>query len=316
MKKLLSIAAVAALVLTGCSKELKVKTVDKLTVEYGDTLDNNKLFDAKKSDKNIKVDKVQDFNAKKVGDQTLKVTFTDGDKTIQKDVKITVKDTKKPEIVLKKDKITITAGDKLNLKDNVKSVKDPVDGDLKYSDKEIKKSGYTIDKGKLNVKKTGTYKVTVKAYDANGNTTDKTFDVVVKKKAEKKTTTEQSSEAIASQNNNTGQQTQSVSPSSPAQSNQSSGSSGQSGTTSGGSSSGNSETSKPAETQKPQSCTIPSTEYGYGGIIFKTEAEAIAYGEKMQENSENNISRFHHGPMFDTCGNVVGYAVDFSYWKE
>ena len=124
MKKLLSIAAVAALVLTGCSKELKVKTVDKLTVEYGDTLDNNKLFDAKKSDKNIKVDKVQDFNAKKVGDQTLKVTFTDGDKTIQKDVKITVKDTKKPEIVLKKDKVTIAAGDKLDLKDNVKSVKD------------------------------------------------------------------------------------------------------------------------------------------------------------------------------------------------
>ena len=48
----------------------------------------------KNTDKNIKVDKVQDFNAKKVGDQTLKVTFTDGDKTIQKDMKITVKDTK------------------------------------------------------------------------------------------------------------------------------------------------------------------------------------------------------------------------------
>ncbi|MCR0308840.1 flagellar biosynthesis protein FlgM, partial [[Clostridium] innocuum] len=155
MKKLLCIAALAALVLTGCAKDLQVKTTEKLTVEYGDKLDNSKLFNAKESDKNIKVDKVQDFNAKKVGDQTLKVTFTDGDKTIQKDVKITVKDTKKPEIVLKKDKITITAGDKLNLKDNVKSVKDPVDGDLKYSDKEIKKSGYTIDKGKLNVKKTG-----------------------------------------------------------------------------------------------------------------------------------------------------------------
>lgn len=316
MKKLLSMIAVAALILTGCVKDLQVKTPEKLTVEYGDKLDNDKLYDAKESDENVKVDKVSGYDAKKVGGQTLKVTFSDGDKSIEKEIKITVHDTKKPEIVLKKDKITITAEDKLNLKDNVKSVKDPVDGDLKYSDKEIKKSGYTIDKGKLNVKKTGTYKVTVKAYDANGNTTDKTFDVVVKKKAEKKTTTEQSSEAIASQNNNTGQQTQSVSPSSPAQSNQSSGSSGQSGTTSGGSSSGNSETSKPAETQKPQSCTIPSTEYGYGGIIFKTEAEAIAYGEKMQENSENNISRFHHGPMFDTCGNVVGYAVDFSYWKE
>ena len=66
MKKLLSIAAVASLVLKVCSKKLEVKITDKLTVEYGDKLDNNKLFDAKKSYKNIKVDKVQDFNAKKV----------------------------------------------------------------------------------------------------------------------------------------------------------------------------------------------------------------------------------------------------------
>ena len=64
MKKLLSIAAVAALVLTGCNKDLKVTPADKLTIEYGDkTLTNNKLFDAKKSDKNIKVDKVQNFTS-------------------------------------------------------------------------------------------------------------------------------------------------------------------------------------------------------------------------------------------------------------
>ena len=208
MKKLLCIAALAALVLTGCAKDLQVKTTEKLTIEYGDKLDNDKLYDAKESDENVKVDKVFGYDAKKVGDQTLKVTFTDGDKTIQKDVKITVKDTKKPEIVLKKDKITITAGDKLNLKDNVKSVKDPVDGDLKYSDKEIKKSGYYIDKGKLDTKKAGTYEVVIKAFDANGNTTEKSFKVTVKKKVEKKATTEQNSEATTSQNSGTGQQTQ------------------------------------------------------------------------------------------------------------
>ena len=306
MKKLLSIAAVAALVLTGCNKDLKVTPADKLTIEYGDKLDNNKLFDAKKSDKNIKVDKVQDFNAKKVGDQTLKVTFTDGDKTIQKDVKITVKDTKKPEIVLKKDKITITAGDKLNLKDNVKSVKDPVDGDLKYSDKEIKKSGYTIDKGKLNVKKTGTYKVTVKAYDANGNTTDKTFDVVVKKKVEKKATTEQNSEATTSQNSSTGQQAQAVSPSSPAQ--------GQSGTTSGGSSSENSGASKHAESQ---TCTVPGNQIGNSGQIFKTEAEALAWANEYiandDKNGSGNIATFGVIPIVDTCDNITSYTVTFNY---
>ncbi|MCR0609497.1 flagellar biosynthesis protein FlgM, partial [[Clostridium] innocuum] len=213
MKKLLSIAAVAALVLTGCNKELKVTPADKLTIEYGDKLDNNKLFDAKKSDKNIKVDKVQDFNAKKVGDQTLKVTFTDGDKTIQKDVKITVKDTKKPEIVLKKDKVTITAGDKLNLKDNVKSVKDPVDGALKYSDKETKKSGYYIDKGKLNTKKAGTYEVIVKAFDVNGNKTEKKFKVIVKEKEKAKATTEGQKSEAAQNNNNAGQRSETSSPS-------------------------------------------------------------------------------------------------------
>ena len=177
MKKLLSMIAVAALILTGCVKDLQVKTPEKLTVEYGDKLDNDKLYDAKESDENVKVDKVSGYDAKKVGDQTLKVTFTDGDKSTEKEIKITVKDTKKPKIVLKKDKITITAGDKLTLKDNVKSVKDPVDGSLKYSDKEIKKSGYYIDKGKLDTKKAGTYEVVVKAFDANGNTTDKTFKV-------------------------------------------------------------------------------------------------------------------------------------------
>ena len=317
MKKLLSMIAVAALILTGCVKDLQVKTPEKLTVEYGDKLDNDKLYDAKESDENVKVDKVFGYDAKKVGDQTLKVTFTDGDKTIQKDVKITVKDTKKPEIVLKKDKITITAGDKLNLKDNVKSVKDPVDGDLKYSDKEIKKSGYTIDKGKLNVKKTGAYKVTVKAYDANGNTTDKTFDVVVKKKVEKKATTEQNSETTTSQNNSTGQQTQAVSPSSPAQSNQSSGSSGQSGTTSGGSSSGNSGTSTPAE--QPNACVSDGNfgAIGPSGQVFYSEAAADAYANEQLNYGEGPWGKkgydgYHAWTVYDNCGerNDV-WTVDF-----
>ncbi|MCR0395524.1 DUF5011 domain-containing protein [[Clostridium] innocuum] len=313
MKKLLSMIAVAALILTGCVKDLQVKTPEKLTVEYGDKLDNDKLYDAKESDENVKVDKVSGYDAKKVGDQTLKVTFTDGDKSTEKEIKITVKDTKKPKIVLKKDKITITAGDKLTLKDNVKSVKDPVDGSLKYSDKEIKKSGYYIDKGKLDTKKAGTYEVVVKAFDANGNTTDKTFKVTVKNKVEKKATTEQNSEAATSQNSSTGQQTQAVSPSSPAQSNQSSGSSGQSGTTSGGSSSGNSGTSTPAEQQKPTTCYVPDNQYGNSKMKFSTEAEAEAYGAQMQEDPANNIVSFSYGPMYDTCNNIVGWSVGFNY---
>ncbi|MCR0180571.1 bacterial Ig-like domain-containing protein [[Clostridium] innocuum] len=259
MKKLLSIAAVSALVLTGCNKDLKVTPADKLTIEYGDKLDNNKLFDAKKSDKNIKVDKVQDFNAKKVGDQTLKVTFTDGDKTIQKDVKITVKDTKKPEIVLKKDKVTIAAGDKLDLKDNVKSVKDPVDGVLKYSGKEIKKSGYYIDKGKLNTKKAGTYEVIIKAFDANGNKTEKKFKVIVKKKEEAKATTEGQKAETAQNNSNTGQQSQTSSSSTGNQTAGTSGGQGSSTANTGGSSGSNgAQNSSPSQAKPSTPTPAPS----------------------------------------------------------
>ena len=308
MKKLLSMIAMVALILTGCVKDLQVKTPEKLTVEYGDKLDNDKLYDAKESDENVKVEKVSGYDTKKVGDQTLKVTFTDGDKSTEKEIKITVKDTKKPKIVLKKDKIMITAGDKLTLKDNVKSVKDPVDGSLKYSDKEIKKSGYYIDKGELDTKKAGTYEVVVKAFDANGNATEKSFKVTVKKKVEKKATTEQNSEAATSQNSNTGQQAQAASPSSPAQS--ISGSSGQSGTTSGGSSSG---TSKPAETQKPTTCYVPNNQLGESGQIFKTEAEAYKYGADMESNPKNNIMSYSVGPVVDTCDNITGYTVGFIY---
>ena len=264
MKKLLSIAAVAALILTGCSKELKVKITDKLTVEYGDKLDNNKLFDAKKSDKNIKVDKVQDFNAKKVGDQTLKVTFTDGDKTIQKDVKITVKDTKKPEIVLKKDKVTIAAGDKLDLKDNVKSVKDPVDGALKYSGKEIKKSGYYIDKGKLNTKKAGTYEVIVKAFDVNGNKTEKKIKVIVKEKEKAKATTEGQKSEAAQNNNNAGQRSETSSPSTGNQNAGTSGGQGSSTVNTGNSSSSNGAQSSGSSQAKPSS---PNNETNASDIL-------------------------------------------------
>ena len=320
MKKLLSIAAMAALVLTGCNKDLKVTPTDKLTVEYGDKLDNNKLFDAKKSDKNIKVDKVQDFNAKKVGDQTLKVTFTDGDKTIQKDVKITVKDTKKPEIVLKKDKVTITAGDKLDLKNNVKAVKDPVDGDLKYSDKELKKSGYYISKGKLNAKKAGTYEATVTAFDVNGNKTEKKFKVIVKKKEKAKATTEGQKSEAAQNNNDAEQRSQT---SSPSTGNQNAGTSGGQGssTANTGSSSGSNgaQSSAPSQVKPSTPAPAPSAPHiTYDGRkqglpismqspIFDTQEEANNWAFEIYNSSDENSPYFGLG--YSTCNisYVEGY---------
>lgn len=294
MKKLVGLLAVAAFIVTGCSQELKVTTAQNVTAEYGEELDNSKLFDAKESDENIKVKTVDGFDNKKLGEQELTVTFSDGDKETEKTIKVKVEDTKKPEIELKKEKVTITAGDKLSLKDNVKSVKDPVDGDLKYSDKKVEKSGYYIDKGKLDTKKAGTYEVKVMAYDANGNASEKTFKVVVEKKKEtpKKESSNASSNSnggnVATGNNNSVNQQ----PSSPVPSGGNSGSTGSSGSSSGGntaSNSGNSQSNVlcPNGLEPDKACDVLLDDIsGSTGVLYDSKDEAYAVGLEMGRNGE------------------------------
>ena len=306
MKKLVGLIAVAAFVLTGCSQELEVKTVDNVTTEYGEKLDNSKLFNAKESDENVKVKAVDGFDEKKLGEQELTVTFTDGDKETEKTIKVKVEDTKKPEIELKKEKVTITAGDKLTLKDNVKSVKDPVDGELKYSDKKVEKSGYYIDKGKLDTKKAGTYEVKVLAYDANGNASEKTFKVAVEKKKETK---KETSNTTSNSNTNTGSSSNATTPQQPASPSSSGGSSGSTGSngnsSSGGntaSDSGNSQSNVlcPGGWRPEQACDIVVSDPAVGsdGIYYNTMAEADAAGMKYME------SQYEYG--YDV------YSVDFN----
>ena len=285
MKKLVGLIAVAAFILNGCSQELEVKTVDNVTTEYGEKLDNSKLFNAKESDENVKVKAVDGFDEKKLGEQELTVIFTDGDKETEKTIKVKVEDTKKPEIELKKEKVTITAGDKLNLKDNVKSVSDPVDGDLKYSDKKVEKSGYYIDKGKLDTGKAGTYEVKVLAYDANGNASEKTFKVAVEKKKEtkKETSNTTSNNNANTANNNTVTQ-QPASPSSSGGSSESTGNSGSS--SSGGSTASNSGNSQsnvlcPGGFYPEKACDVPLSEPAVGsdGKVYNTHDEAWNVGD-------------------------------------
>lgn len=114
MKKSNFLMIAALCILTGCSKEIKVVPIKALTVEYGDELDQSKLFDAKASDQGVKVEKVTGFDSKKVGEQTLLVLFAVEGTEVEKEVKVVIKDTKKPTIKVKKDKITMTLGDKIN----------------------------------------------------------------------------------------------------------------------------------------------------------------------------------------------------------
>ena len=296
MKKLVGLIAVAAFILTGCNQELKVTTAENITSEYGEKLDNSKLFNAKESDENIKVKSVDSFDEKKVGEQTLKVVFTDGDLEAEKTIVVKVEDTKKPAIELKKETVTITAGDKLTLKDNVKSVSDSIDGDLKYSDKAIEKDGYYIDKGKLNTEKAGEYTVTVKAFDKNGNSTEKTFKVVVEKKKEtpKKESSNASSNSnggnVATENNNSVNQQ----PSSPAPSGGNNGSTGNSGSSSSGgntaSDPGNSQSNVlcPGGLEPDKACDVLLDDIsGSTGVLYNSWEEADAAGYEMLLNDPN-----------------------------
>ena len=195
-----------------------------------------------------------------------------------------MEDTKKPEIELKKEKVTITAGDKLNLKDNVKSVKDPVDGELKYSDKKVEKLGYYIDKGKLDTKKAGTYDVKVLAYDANGNASEKTFKVVVEKK--KEVAKKETNDTTSNSNTNTGSSNNTAVPQQPTSPSSNGGNTGNSGNTSGGgstaSNSGNSQSNVlcPGGWIPEKACNIPVSDPAVGsdGIYYNTKAEADSAG--------------------------------------
>ena len=314
MKKLLSMVAVAALLITGCAKELKVTTAENLKVEYGEELDNTKLFNAKESDENVKVDKVEGFDAKKMGEQEITVTFTDDNKDKEEKLKITVEDTKKPVIELKKESVGITAGDKLELKDNIKSVKDPVDGDLKYSDKTVEKDGYYIDKGKLDTKKAGTYEVKVIAADKNGNKTEKSFKVNVKKK---ETAKKPNGTGNSNTSNNGGSSSSNPSNTGNSGSNTGSSSGGSNNSSnSNGGLSNNGGGQKPVN-PAPHQHSITVTGYPdvvYSNMWFEDDTEAM-YWASNYEGPNGDWAGFGYSSDQCSCGMWSPYFFNVTTWE-
>lgn len=293
MKKISVLAACAMMILVvGCSKDLKVAVKDNLEVEYGDKLDHSLLFDKDNSDEGITVKEVKNFDAKKTGEQEITVIFTNADeKTKEETIKISVKDTKKPVIKLKKEKVEITAGDKFDAASNIESVKDPVDGDIKKSeDKKLTKNGYIITSD-VNAKKAGSYTVKVTAYDVNGNKAESSYKVTVKKKPQEQSET---------QNNNQ--------------------SSGNGYTSNQGSynrpSTGNTGSNKKPTQSKPQTCkagVIHPNAIGNSGKVFNSEQEAIEYGKKVDAESTNTVG-FAYSQVFDYCDNTLDkWTVSFNY---
>ena len=319
MKRLISMIAVVALLITGCAKELKVETAENIKVEYGEKLDNSKLFNKKESDENVKVGKVEGFDAKKLGEQEITVTFTDGKKDKEEKLKIIVEDSKKPVIELKNESITITAGDKLELQDNIKSVKDPVDGDLKYSDKTIEKDGYYIDKGKLDTKKAGTYEVKVIAVDVNGNKTEKTFKVTVKKKE----TAKKPSTSNSTGNNNTSNNSSNIGASSSSKPSNSGNSGSNGGSSSGGSNNSiNNGTSNNGGGQKPvnpaphqHSITVTGhPDVVYSNMWFESIEESAIWADSYR-GPNGDWSGFGYSSAQCSCGMWSPYFFNVTTWE-
>ena len=149
------------------------------TLEYSKkTTDPLKLISC--DDEDVYIDTNDKIDLSDTGTQ--KVTYTLTKDGVTKDVELTftVKDTKKPKIVLNKEKVVITAGDDFDPLDNIKSVKDPVDGKLKYTSADLPGKGeYTFTKDYKTDKK-GTYEISVVAKDKHGKIRTKTFKLKVK----------------------------------------------------------------------------------------------------------------------------------------
>lgn len=99
---------------------------------------------------------------------------------------ITIKDTKAPEIKLKEKEVELELAEEFDVASIIESVKDPIDGDIKFSEQQVEKDGYYFvsDVDTTNV---GEYKVTIIAIDKNGNKAEKECKVIVNvKKIEEK----------------------------------------------------------------------------------------------------------------------------------
>lgn len=260
--------------LAGCSS-FEVKPVENLTIEYGDKLLHSTLFDSAASSEGAKVSAVVDFDSKKIGEQDVIVKFTDekGKKSIEATVKVTVQDSKKPIITLAKDKVEITEGDKLNLKDLVKEVKDPVDGDITYSDTKGDSNVWYLEKEKLDTSKAGTYEIKVVAVDANGNTSEATINITVKEKPVVKVETPVVKESNTQDDTDDDQVIQTPG------------------------------------TQNQHVCK--ATTLGNTGLLFNSIDEASAYGQGLMH--QGTATSYTADAVHCECGTLVGYTVNYSF---
>lgn len=158
---------------------------DDLILEYGDEVDSRALIKTISGEwKGCSA-----LDSKRLGKQklTCRVEKEGLYKTFEQEV--VVRDTKAPEILLKKEKLVLQSGVAFQAEAYIKSIKDPVDGKLAYTkkaDDKQKAEGYYMIDSNVDTKRPGDYRVIYRAVDKNGNKKEKTLAVRVEKKKETK----------------------------------------------------------------------------------------------------------------------------------
>lgn len=160
---------------------LNLRLNDAEVVEYGSNFDPESLI----LEKNGNLQIVGTIDTKKLGVQYIIYNLVGLDKNKQPMIrsyakKLRVVDQQFPLIELKKDTITIPAGLLFDAKENIKSVYDPIDGELKLSDT-LTLGTYIISQSDVKSDEIGKYPVIIKAMDMNGNTFTSGFTVTVEK---------------------------------------------------------------------------------------------------------------------------------------
>ena len=169
-------------------ESLNIAFATNKEIEYG-TNDYNPLDLVKKVNVGTIKSYTEKVDTSSVGTKQLVFEVVKDDVVKKVSVDVLVKDTKAPTIELKSGQVSIYAGDTYDVKSNIEKVSDVVDGDIPYSETELENAAYYIVSTDLDNNTVGTYTVTVKALDANGNANEASYQINVVAKPKAKVTT-------------------------------------------------------------------------------------------------------------------------------
>ncbi len=289
-KKISSLVFAGSLVLlVGCSSQVTLEPKQEVfEVEYGQAISTkakdyftNEDEVLSKVELTTTVENEQDKEYADIGEYTLSFIY-DGKEDKPYEVKVVVKDTTAPTIQDLDAEYKLEYGTKLSTDMFVNNVTD------------LDEFEVTIDDASVDYSTAGTYTATIIVKDKSGNETKQDISVVVEEKpqevVQEPAQNEVANDYVAppvSGNSGGTSNNQPVAPTPPVV-----------------------EQTPPPVVEKPQEPTPPACNYNIGnsGMLFDTEAEAIAWAENQMDIDKGEIYRGYVG--WSTCGK---FTIDFTY---